>query len=64
MTDVIPADQQFYSTKKVADLFDVTVETVRNWIDSGQLEAVKINGYWKVKRQSVIDFANSKYGEK
>lgn len=62
MSDVIPPDEQYYSTKKVAELFDVSIETVGNWIKRGLIEGRKINGYWRVKRSSVHEFANARHG--
>lgn len=64
MSDVVPPDEQFYSTAKVAELFSVTPETVREWIKNGSLEAIRVNSYWRVRRSSVLAFANSKYGVK
>lgn len=62
MTDLKTPDEQFYSTRKVASLFNVTVETVVAWIKNGTLEAVKINGYWRIPRRAVLALGNSKYG--
>lgn len=50
------------TTNYVAELFSVSNETVRDWIKKGHIEGVKINGYWRVKRASVVAFANSRYG--
>jgi len=62
MSNPIPPEEQFYSTKKVAELFDVTVETVQNWIQRGLLDATKINGLYRVSRASVLKLGNSKHG--
>jgi excisionase family DNA binding protein len=56
-----PLDQ-LYTTRYVAELFSVRIETVRVWIDSGKLEAVQINGYWRVPRASLVRFAQKNYG--
>lgn len=53
---------QFVTTNYVAELFSVTNETIREWIKKGNLEGVKVNGYWRVKRSSVVAFANQHYG--
>lgn len=52
----------FMSVPKVAALFDVKPETVRDWLTSGKMEGIKINGYWKIRRSEVVRFGNSKYG--
>ena len=64
-TEVAPApitpDEQFLSTTTVAELFEVTPETVRTWIEKGYLRAIKIDKAYRVSRQSLRDFANSRY---
>jgi excisionase family DNA binding protein len=62
MSDPVPPEEQFYSTKKVTELFDITVETVQNWINRGILEAIKVNGLYRISRASVLKLGNSKYG--
>jgi transposase len=56
-----PIDKM-YSTQYVADMFDVTAETVRNWINAGKLESIQVNGYHKIPRRALLAFANSRYG--
>lgn len=56
------AEQQFYTTAKVASIFGVTTETVRNWIASGRLPAVRIaSGHYRVRRADLIEFGGSTY---
>lgn len=65
MSDDKPPTEEFeklYTVQKVAELFSVTSETVRNWIKSGRLSAVKINGYFRVSNSELKKFANSRYG--
>jgi putative resolvase len=50
---------RFYTTDEVAEMFSVTNYTVRDWIREGKLKAVKINGYWRISRDSLEDYANS-----
>jgi excisionase family DNA binding protein len=50
------------STKRVAQLFDVQPETVRDWIESGKIEAVKVNGLWRIKKSVVMAFGHQKHG--
>lgn len=62
MSDPVPSEEQFYSTKRVAELFDVTADTVNNWIKRGLLDAVKVAGTYRVTQSSVRRLGNSKYG--
>lgn len=61
MSEITLPEDRFMSTKEVADLFGVTKETVVNWCKKGHIDAIKIEGYWRLRRQSVIAFANQKY---
>lgn len=63
MSTPIPPEEQFYDTKKVADIFSVTPETIVAWCKRGLFKnAICMNKRWRIPRQSVIDMANSKYG--
>lgn len=53
---------ELVTTQWVADLFLVTVETVVEWINKGELRAMKLNNYWRIDKASVIEFANRKWG--
>lgn len=55
-----PIDK-LYDTAFVAEMFSVTKETVRNWIERGELEALRVNGYWRIPRRALLAFANSRY---
>lgn len=57
------SDRPFYTTKQIADLFQVTSETVRNWIKAGHLEAMNINGRYRVSQAAVKGFASRRYGD-
>ena len=57
-----PELPELVDTNYVAGLFGVKNSTVREWIKRGQIKARRINGYWRVERQSVIDFANERFG--
>lgn len=62
MTAQLPALGELVTTEYVADLFTVKKATVRVWIKKGLIKGRLINGYWRVERQSVIDFANERFG--
>jgi excisionase family DNA binding protein len=63
MSDPVTADEQFYDTTRVANIFNVTQETVVNWIKRGILDGTKIGKAYRIPRASVLALANSKYGE-
>jgi excisionase family DNA binding protein len=56
--------EHMFSTEKCAELMEVTPHTVRQWIRDGKINAVKLGGrYWRVPRSSILEFANTKYGQ-
>jgi len=50
------------STTRVAALFDVKPETVRDWIETGKISAVKINRSWRIRKSEVMRFAKQRHG--
>jgi excisionase family DNA binding protein len=50
------------STERIAELFEVTAETVRNWIEKGSLPGVKVNGYFRIPLSAVRKLAKGRYG--
>lgn len=62
MSNTLPELPELVDTNYVAGLFSVKNATVRDWIKKGLIRARRINGYWRVERQSVIDFANERFG--
>jgi excisionase family DNA binding protein len=47
------ASRQFLTVSQVAEEFQVTTQTIRNWIDGGALPAVKIGRSFRVKREDI-----------
>ena len=47
---------------RIAKVFDVRPDTVRQWIYDGKLKGVKINGKWKVHNSEVNRYAQEAYG--
>lgn len=43
-----------YTLEEVAKILRVSVATVRRMIDDGELEAIKVRGQWRV-RKDVLD---------
>lgn len=62
MSNPIPPEEQYLSTTSVAQIFDVSVETVISWIKKGQLDAISVNGRWRIRRASVQALGTSRYG--
>ncbi len=55
--------ERFLSTNTIAEMFEVTNETIRNWIAEGKLKAFKLGPIWRVPRSEVVRFANEHFGE-
>jgi excisionase family DNA binding protein len=47
------ADTQLLTVEQVAQEFQLTTQTIRNWIRSGALAAVKIGHVYRLKREDV-----------
>ena len=47
------ADGELLTVPQVAAVFQVTAQTIRNWIDHGTLPAVRIGRAFRVKRADV-----------
>jgi excisionase family DNA binding protein len=47
------ANQPLLTVTQVAEEFQVTTQTIRNWIDGGALPAAKIGRAFRVKREDV-----------
>lgn len=43
------ANRRLLSTEQVADALAVTPKTVRRWITSGELPAVKLHRQWRIR---------------
>jgi excisionase family DNA binding protein len=56
-------DLQLYTTSQVAELCQVTTETVRNWITKNTLPALQINGLWRVRKSDLRAFLTERHGE-
>lgn len=49
-------DLILYTVNEVKDILKVTQRTLYNYIKSGDLKAVKIGKYWRVKKSDLEDF--------
>lgn len=55
-------DRNWMTTAEVATVFEVTTETVRDWITAGKLTAEKVNSYNRVTKAEVARFARLRFG--
>lgn len=58
---------KYYSTVQVAEMFEVKVGTVRDWIRHGRLDAMKLSGetgQWRVTLKELQRFANKELEKK
>ena len=53
------ASQPLLTVSQVAEEFQVTTQTIRNWIDGGALPAAKIGRAFRVKREDVDELLAS-----
>lgn len=54
LTDEHMPDKASYRADEVAYFFDVTVQTIRNWVTHGRLEALSQPGYLRITKRSVL----------
>jgi len=59
------ADERWYSTHDIADLFDVSDQTVWRWLKSGQLRGMNLGGKsgWRVRESAINDFIEEREGK-
>jgi excisionase family DNA binding protein len=56
-------DQQLLTVEQVAQEFQLTSQTIRNWIKSGALSAVKIGHVYRVRQEDVDAMMRRHQGE-
>jgi excisionase family DNA binding protein len=62
-TGDLSLEDPLLSTAKVAEMFDVKPETIRDWIAEGKISGVKINRSWRVRRSVALAFGTARYGD-
>lgn len=56
-------DDPYMTVEQIAEFFQVTPYTVRDWLKNSVLAGTKLNGrLWRVRKSEVVRFANEKYG--
>lgn len=59
---VVPVeDREWLTTPEVAEYCQVATDTVRSWIRKGILKSTKVNGYNRVSKTDLGEFAMNKY---
>lgn len=53
----------YYSVKEIAKKVGVHPNTVRNWIESGELKAYKLGRVLRIKKEDFEDFAKETDGK-
>lgn len=57
-------DGKFYSVKEVAEMFDVSANTIRNLCDSGELGSIRIGAQYRISEEEIKKYINqNKKGE-
>lgn len=56
-----PELQTTWTVKQVAHAFQVTDETVRNWINEGLLKALKLGNEWRILNDDLVVFTKERY---
>lgn len=54
-------DVKLFTTAQVGELCEVTTETVRTWIENGQLPALKINNHYRIRKTDLRLFLTERY---
>lgn len=59
-------DDKLLKVREVADMFSVTPATVREWLNDGTLEGIKIGQghYWRIPLKNAKALATQRHGEK
>jgi len=56
-------DQQLLTVEQIAAEFQLTPQTIRNWIKSGALTAVKIGHVYRIRREDLDAMMHRHQGE-
>jgi len=57
------SDQQLLTVEQIASEFQVTSQTIRNWIRSGALSAVKVGHVYRIRREDLEAMMHRHQGE-
>ncbi|MEO7018648.1 MAG: helix-turn-helix domain-containing protein [Ktedonobacteraceae bacterium] len=57
-------DENWLTTEEIAKDLKINVNTVRKWIQSGELVALDVGGEYRVSREDYMDFIQSRKTDK
>lgn len=55
--------ETYWTVPQIARAYQMTSETVRNWIIDGKLRALKIGNEWRVANADLIEFTEKRYAD-
>ncbi len=58
-----PAPTQLLTVEQIAEEFQVTTQTIRNWIKGGALPAVRVGHVYRVRREDLDAMITRQQGE-
>lgn len=53
----------YLTVDQVADFFQVSPYTIREWLKGGDLFGIKLGNRWRIQQSEVHRFANKKFGD-
>lgn len=55
----------FYTVTELSEMFQVTVETVRKWINAGDLPAMRLpeSRMWRINKLDALEFARARFSQ-
>ncbi len=51
--------EKYYNPKEIAELLSVSEKTIRRYIKSGKIKAIKIGSRLKISESNYMEFVNS-----
>ena len=56
-----PVLETMWTVDQIAAAFQVSGETVRNWLNDNKLKGIKIGGQWRVPNSDLVEFTKARY---
>jgi excisionase family DNA binding protein len=56
----VAVSKQYYSVEEIANILEVSIDTVRNWIKQGRLEAFKVGRDYRISQEQFDRFMNER----
>jgi len=54
---------RYFSTDEIAEMYNLKPVTIRNWINSGKLRAVKLGHLWRIPEDALNEFVKLMPGQ-